>query len=93
MIAGEEGGPWVEEALALAEANGLPIDAIRVGHLSGDYLDPQCRWITVRDFGPRGAVLIRPDRFVAWRHLEGSVNPRAELASALEQILCRKVLS
>lgn len=93
IIAGEEGAPWVEEALALAEANGLPIDAIRVGHLSGDYLDPQCRWITVRDFGPRGAVLIRPDRFVAWRHLEGSVNPRAELASALEQILCRKVLS
>jgi 2,4-dichlorophenol 6-monooxygenase len=92
VIAGEEGGPWVEAALALAETHELPIDAVRVGHLSGDYLDPQCRWTSVRGFGPRGAVLVRPDRFVAWRHLESSADPRANLASALEQILCRKVL-
>ncbi len=92
VIAGEEGGPWVEAALALAEANDLPIDALRVGHASGDYLDPQCRWITVREFGSHGAVLIRPDRFVAWRHCDGSPDPRSELASALEQVLCRKVL-
>ena len=91
VVAGEEGGPWIEAAAALADANGLPVDTARIGHLDGDYLDPQCRWMTNRGIGPAGAVLVRPDRFVAWRHLDGTADPRAELADAFQRVLGRPV--
>jgi 2,4-dichlorophenol 6-monooxygenase len=91
LIAGEAGGPWIDAASDLAAVNGLPVDAVRIGHLDGDYLDPQCRWLTVRGFGPEGAILIRPDRFVAWRHLGRAADPRGELGRAFEQVLCREV--
>jgi len=91
VIAGEEGGPWIEVASALGTAIGLPLDAVRIGHLDGDYLDPQCRWLTMRGIGPEGAILVRPDRFVAWRHTGQAADPRGELGRAFEQVLCREV--
>jgi hypothetical protein len=36
-------------------------------------------------------VLVRPDRFVAWRSMGGSDRPVHELAEALTQILARPV--
>ena len=71
--------------------NGLAIDAVRIGHLDGDYLDPRCRWLTVREIAPDGVVLVRPDRFVAWRRHDGADDPRGELARALGQVLQREV--
>ena len=91
LIAGESGESWIEAASDLGAVNGLPLDAVRIGHLEGDYLDPQCRWLTVRGFGPNGAILVRPDRFVAWRNLGSAADPRGELGAALEQVLCRAV--
>jgi 2,4-dichlorophenol 6-monooxygenase len=40
-----------------------------------------------RGIGPRGAVLVRPDRFVAWRSLGEGADARGELARALAQVL------
>ena len=37
------------------------------------------------------AILVRPDRFIAWRSPAGSGEPRAALAVALSQILARPV--
>ena len=91
LIAGEQGQDWVGAAAALAHAEGLPLDAVRIGHLDGDHLDLQCRWTTVRGIGPDGAVLVRPDRFVAWRHTAAAADPRAELGRALGQVLGRVV--
>ena len=91
LIAGEAGRSWIEAASALADANGLPVDAVRIGHLDGDYLDPQCRWLADRGITPEGAVLVRPDRFVAWRRLDGVADPRGELAGAFDQVLGREV--
>ena len=38
-----------------------------------------------------GAILVRPDRFIAWRHQAGAAGPRAALAAALSQVLARPV--
>ncbi len=38
-----------------------------------------------------GAILVRPDRFIAWRHPAASGEPRAALAAALSQILAQPV--
>ena len=91
LIAGEAGDPWIEAATDLGALNGLPLDAVRIGHLEGDYLDPECRWLTVRGILPDGAILVRPDRFVAWRNLGGSADPRGELGRSLSQVLSRNV--
>jgi len=43
------------------------------------------------DAATDGAVLVRPDRFIAWCHQAGSDEPRAVLAAALSRILARPV--
>ena len=53
----------------------LPLDAVRIGHLDGDWYDPRCTWLRQRAIGPDGALLVRPDRFVAWRNSEASAGP------------------
>ena len=68
-----------------------PLDAVRIGHLDGDYYDPRCAWQRHRQIASRGAVLVRPDRFIAWRTPAGASDPRAVLAAALSQILTRPV--
>jgi 2,4-dichlorophenol 6-monooxygenase len=90
LIAGEEGEAWCHAARELADA-GVPVDALRIGHIDGDLYDPRCMWASRRQFGPDGAVLVRPDRFVAWRNPGVSQAPAKELANALSQILARPV--
>ena len=91
LIAGEDGQAWCEAAEELAEAEGLPLDAVRIGHLDGDLYDPRCGWLRRRQIAGDGALLVRPDRFVAWRAHAAADDPRSELACALQQILARPV--
>jgi 2,4-dichlorophenol 6-monooxygenase len=91
LIAGEDGGPWCEAARQLAADTGIPLDAVRIGHIDGDLYDPRCMWLRHREIGPDGAVLVRPDRFVGWRSMGGWERPIDELAEALTQILARPV--
>ncbi len=91
LIAAEEGDAWCEAARSLAEAHSLPLDAMRIGHLDGDWYDPRCTWLRHRVIGPNGALLVRPDRFVAWRNTGSSQDPAGELANALTQILARPI--
>ena len=44
LIAGEDGQAWCEAARQLAAEAGVPLDAVRIGHLDGDYHDPRCAW-------------------------------------------------
>jgi 2,4-dichlorophenol 6-monooxygenase len=91
LVAGEDGEDWCEAARQLAEA-GVPLDAVRIGHIDGDLYDPRSMWARRREIGRDGVVLVRPDRFVAWRSLGGSEAPLEELAAALGKILARPVL-
>ncbi len=59
---------------------------MRIGHLDGDVLDGRSTWTRYRGHGPAGAVLVRPDRVVAWRAQE-SDDPIADLTQALQAIL------
>jgi len=91
VIAGEDGEEWCEAARALAREHELPLDAVRVGHLDGDVFDPRCGWLRRREIEPGGALLVRPDRFVAWRSIGASDHPAEDLAAALQTILARPV--
>jgi 2,4-dichlorophenol 6-monooxygenase len=90
LIAGEEGTGWCRAAARLAEA-GVPLDCVRIGHVDGDLYDPRSMWAQRRGIEPGGAVLVRPDRFVAWRNPTASPEPLDELAKALGQVLARPV--
>lgn len=89
LIAGEEGQAWCDAAAELAAERGLPLDAVRIGHLDGDYRDPRCAWLRRREITARGAVLVRPDRFVGWRSLGAVPDAAASLGAAVAQILGR----
>ena len=91
LIAGEDGEAWCEAARDLAANAGIPIDALRIGHLEGDLYDPRLGWARQRQIGRGGAVLVRPDRFIAWRQATAAEDPRSELAGALSQILARPI--
>jgi 2,4-dichlorophenol 6-monooxygenase len=91
LIAGEDGQSWCEAAQELAQETGIPLDTVRIGHLDGDLYDPRCSWLRRRQIAGDGALLVRPDRFVAWRSQAGVDDPRSELASALRRILARPV--
>ena len=89
LIAGEEGEDWCAAAAELAEANDLPLDAVRIGHIDGDLFDPRLAWAQFRGISARGAVLVRPDRVVCWRHAGSAEDPVAELGDALAKVLGR----
>jgi 2,4-dichlorophenol 6-monooxygenase len=91
LIAGEDGEAWCEAAIELAAEANLPLDALRIGHLDGDLYDPRCAWIRHRQIATDGAILVRPDRFIAWRHATASEDPRGALAAALSHVLARPI--
>jgi len=91
LIAGENGSRWCEAARDLARRSGLPLDTVTVGHVDGDLLDSQCHWMQKREFDAEGAILVRPDRFVAWRSLTARDDAATQLAGAFERILGRRL--
>lgn len=90
LIAGEDGEEWCNAARELADG-GVPVDALRIGHVDGDLFDPRLMWASRRGIGRDGAVLVRPDRYVAWRSPGPSPAPAEELAGAFTRILGRTV--
>ena len=58
---------------------------MRIGHIDGDLFDPRCVWLRRREIERDGAILVRPDRYVAWRQVTAAEDPRAALADALGQ--------
>jgi 2,4-dichlorophenol 6-monooxygenase len=88
LLAGEEGEAWCDAAREIARANDLPIDVYVVGR---DLLDVQCHWLRLREIGADGAILVRPDRFVAWRSMGRAADAASELCAALGQVLQREI--
>src|SRR5208283_2314842 len=91
LIAGEEGQDWCAAAENIARANGLPLDAVRIGHIDGDLYDPRLAWAQHRGITTKGAVLVRPDRVIGWRHADAAPDPGSKLADALAHILGRDI--
>ncbi|MFM8409895.1 MAG: FAD-dependent monooxygenase [Alphaproteobacteria bacterium] len=91
LIAGEEGQAWCDAARAISDRHDLPVDAVRIGHLDGDLLDPRCHWLRQREIAADGAILVRPDRCVCWRSMGSAREPSREVAAALARILDREV--
>jgi putative polyketide hydroxylase len=84
VLAGPAGVGWVAAAKAAAAALGLAVDVHRVGF---EFDDPDDRWAAAYGVTAGGAVLVRPDGFVAWRAGELPRHPERELRAALVRVL------
>ena len=91
LLAGEQGHAWVEAAEKIAAENDLPLEAGTVGVLDSDFVDVRCAWLKNRAISSTGAVLVRPDRYVAFRALDAVTDPHAALKDALSQVLATEL--
>ena len=81
VLCGPDGGAWRERADAAASALGIPIDSWQIG--PDGLVDVNGRFLEAYGLAADGAVLVRPDAFVAWR-----TDAAPELASSdLERVL------
>ena len=62
------------------------VEAYRIGG-DGDLADPDGRWPAAYGVTDGGAVLVRPDGFVAWRNVDAAEDPASDLLAALVQLL------
>jgi putative polyketide hydroxylase len=87
LLTGEDGRSWRDAAQAIAARREIALDAYCVGS-SGDLVDLDERWAPTYGVTSTGAVLVRPDGFVAWRAEGSEQSPEQVLASVLDRILC-----
>jgi putative polyketide hydroxylase len=88
LLTGGAGASWQKAASAAAASLSLALSAYRVG-AEGDLIDLENCWQTKMGVPAEGAVLVRPDGFVAWRASAQPTNPEPLLRQALATILCR----
>jgi 2,4-dichlorophenol 6-monooxygenase len=86
LIVGVGGESWIEAAATIASELGVPLRTARIG-LRQDFDDFDGEWIKIREVSDRGCLLVRPDRFIAWRSHELPGNPTAALREAMLSIL------
>ena len=89
LIAGEQGQEWCTAVEKAAADRGSTWSPSGSATFEGDWLDPRLAFVRVREVGPDGAILVRPDRVIAWRSISGSPAVEAEVAAALDQVLAR----
>ena len=84
-------GGWHAAAKAVAEQLSMPLDSYRIGSGPDAELSPasDMDWAEVHGVTADGAVLVRPDGFVAWRSEGASADPTTALREALAAILDR----
>jgi tetracenomycin A2 monooxygenase-dioxygenase len=88
MFCGAEADGWWTAAETVAKAEDAPLRRHRVGP-AGDIVDTTGTWHEAYGVSPRGAVLVRPDGFVAWRSLDASAEPETVLAEVMNRVVGR----
>ncbi|MFF4632927.1 FAD-dependent oxidoreductase [Streptomyces griseorubiginosus] len=86
--AGDEGG-WHAAAVRVAADTPVPLDAYRIGEGPGAELTPEggADWAQAHGTTSGGAVLVRPDGFVAWRAAGPVPDAEAVLRDVLRELL------
>jgi len=87
LIVGIGGDPFIAAAQAVSQELKLKIPVYKIGYRCL-YDDVLGEWHTARgELGDQGALLVRPDRHIAWRSVNRPENPTDALRGALRQVL------
>jgi putative polyketide hydroxylase len=87
IFAGAQGGEWRQIAKAAGAQTGLDIQCHLIG---ADFEDVEQKFNQRYGVGETGAVLVRPDGFIAWRMVELKPGAGDELLWALARVLDRQ---
>ncbi|MEV4615786.1 FAD-dependent monooxygenase [Kitasatospora sp. NPDC049258] len=87
LLAGPEGAAWKAAAERITARTGVPLAAYRIGTGPEHELAPEpgSEWAQAYGSTADGAVLVRPDGFVAWR--SGGEGPTGEPETVLDEVL------
>jgi len=88
LLAGPSGQSWHKAAPKAAVSLGIDFAAYRIGS-DGDLFDLENAAPAKLGLAADGALLVRPDGFVAWRTSTLSSSPEQTLVRVLSSILCR----
>src|SRR5947209_10921905 len=86
LLLGSDGHAWQEAAQRAAERLNLPLNIYRVG---SDLVDVNGSFDAAYAITPAGAVLVRPDGFIAWRSEHQEKEPERAIEQALSSLLFR----
>jgi len=89
LLAGPRGGAWQDAARAAAFALGVELSTYVADDGSGGFEDAGEPFCTAYGISPQGAVLVRPDGFVAWRATDGTGATVEAMKSVFSRVLCR----
>ncbi|WP_181763916.1 FAD-dependent monooxygenase [Streptomyces albidus (ex Kaewkla and Franco 2022)] len=92
LLAGPAGEAWLPAMREAADAMGVPVGAHVLGAgpgAGGELADTEGRWPVAAGIKDSGAVLVRPDGFVAWRTEKLGDAPYEQLREVLSQLLHR----
>jgi 2-polyprenyl-6-methoxyphenol hydroxylase-like FAD-dependent oxidoreductase len=78
------GSSWRGAAAVLGSR--VPLDLLTIGD-GGELRDAESEWHATYGVEPGGAVLVRPDGYVAWRCRARAADPAAALRDALNSLL------
>lgn len=87
LLTGPDSAAWSAAAAAAKDKFGVELRVIGLGIYQGDFIDVRAVWERVKGIGNTGAVLVRPDRYVAYRVAESQGREADLLDSALSTIL------
>ncbi|KAL1870918.1 hypothetical protein Plec18167_007223, partial [Paecilomyces lecythidis] len=91
LFFGVGGHGWKTAAKKISSTTGIPINVYGIG-FGLDYIDVYRDWYSKRGVEDGGCVLVRPDRFVAWRSSRLVPDCESKLMHVLNTILCRDEL-
>ena len=89
LLAGVDGDGWCEAASKVASSVGVDLVAYYAGP-AGDLVCSKGEWESSAWISTRGALLVRPDGFIAWRAWDQPLNLQQKLTEVLMQALCRE---
>jgi 2,4-dichlorophenol 6-monooxygenase len=88
LITGIAGEAWEAAAEKVAREFGLPLSAVVIGP-GREVTDLYYDWAKLREVEEAGALLVRPDKHIAWRSMGLPEDPEGALRAALGTILGR----
>ena len=86
LLCGPNAAGWVRAGMAITWPNAAPLAVYRVG---ADLIDLERRWQSAFGVGDSGAVLLRPDGYIAWRSPGAADSSVGVLTDVLARVLCR----
>ncbi|CQR59863.1 FAD-dependent oxidoreductase [Streptomyces leeuwenhoekii] len=88
LITGIAGEEWAPAAEKVAQELGIPLETVVIGP-GRDVTDLYYDWAKLREVEESGAILVRPDKHIAWRSMRLAEDPVGALRGALTTILGR----